>query len=218
MIAENNNYNNFNKKWRNMFADFLHSQDLSKNTIKNYTADLKKFLNSASVTAKLFHPASTSGEIFSSEVFWQYRQTLLDALKNKQLKQKIANRRLVSVRRFGVFLKDSGRSGQNPAINLPEIKQSEILVGACQSKLIMAEEQRKYQPRGGTRLLGLTKLGGQAARPPLGLGIPIKSGQAHQVLNRFKQYLISQKISKISINNYLADSRQFLSWLESNNS
>jgi len=46
----------------------------------------------------------------------------------------------------------------------------------------------------------------------------VKGLSEHPMVNEFKSYLESEKISNNTIKNYLSDIRQFLLWLESNHS
>lgn len=177
------------KNWLQTYQEFLHTKNLSKNTIKNYQADIKKFLNSTHVQIKLSHPTATPSEIFHPQTFQAYKQQLSKQVKSQNLSLAIAKRRLASLRSFACFLKDTGRTSQNPTQFLGSFSAASHR--ALEQKFAL--KQKKYLPRG------------IAAQIPLGLGT---------FLSQFKHDLINQKISKVSIKNYLSDSRQFLRWLE----
>ena len=95
------------------FKSWLKNQNLSKNSIKNYTADVEKFLS--------WHK-QTSQKTFDSPVFEAFRQTLLQ----EKTPMATANRLLSSLRRFGRYLEEKNITTQSPALNLKNLTADEI--------------------------------------------------------------------------------------------
>jgi site-specific recombinase XerD len=143
------------KTLRTQFKNYLLQQNLSPLSIKNYLADLNKFLNWFKNNLK---PLS-----FSSANFQEYVQFL----KERQISPASLTRYLSSLRQFGQFLVFSGKAKKNPAANL-----ASTLLKSPGNNFTEIEE----------------------------------------LLAGFEKSLQQEKLSLVTIRNYLVDVRQFLNW------
>ncbi len=143
------------KTLKTQFKNYLLQQNLSPLSIKNYLADLNKFLNWFKNNLK---PLS-----FSSTNFQEYVQFL----KESQISPASLTRYLSSLRQFGQFLVFSGKTKKNPAANL---------------------------------FLNLSKSASD------------NFTEIEELLTGFAKALQEEKLSLITIRNYLVDVRQFLNW------
>ncbi len=105
------------------FKNYLKKQNLSSVSVRNYLADVRRFLRwTKKISPKGVTPCENlnpSKGVTPNEIGLQsYRQHLIDS--NTSLKT--ANRYLSSLRKFGQFLQESGLAEKNPAEGLESVK------------------------------------------------------------------------------------------------
>lgn len=175
------------------FKKYLESQSLSPVSIRNYLADVRKFLewikklNGDGDAARIVKrqgvtlpknltetPNTTSGTGWVGGVTDKRNQIPTSSdfqnycqyLIDAQTPQQSFKRYLCSLRHFGQFLQESGLREKDPAERLESVKR--------QVSSVMSQEE---------------------------------------IINDFKKALLKGKLSEVTVKNYLADTRQFLGWL-----
>lgn len=106
------------------FSEYLDSQKLSNNSIKNYKADLRAFFR---WLKKQKGHAQVDISDLNQATFTKYR----DWLKETNTPQSTLRRYLSSLRRFGEFLKESSLTGKDPVAQVnnpsPQLSTRQVL-------------------------------------------------------------------------------------------
>lgn len=132
---------------------------LSDSTVNNYLSDVKQFLR---FVKKSHQQSVLTAAHITPAVVAHYRGQL------QNLPTATANRKLSSLRRFGLFLAEAHLSEQNPTHNLAN------------------------------------------------LDIDKSHLSSQKVLKEFHQFLIDQKLSDSTVNNYVSDVKAYLAWARVN--
>ncbi|MGB9911620.1 MAG: site-specific integrase [Microgenomates group bacterium] len=153
------------------FKLYLITQKSSPVTVKNYVADIKKFLDwLAKKTGILYQVAGASiFGLFTKETILEYQQDLMSA----KIPSSTINRYLSALRKFGDFALSQGWLQSNPADEINNVSLEKI-------KTFTAENDQE------------------------------------KLLAEFQKDLEKEKVSSLTIKNYLVDIRHFLSWLKRN--
>ena len=185
------------------FKSWLKDQSLSKNSIKNYTADVEKFLS--------WHK-QTSQENLNSPVFETFRQTLLQ----EKTPMATANRLLSSLRRFGKYLQKKGLTPQNPTLNLKNLTADELQTPPSKTLFDQFENallKEKLSPATIKNYLSDVQqfflwLEGYQS------GVDLQQLNANLV-GKYKEYLKSDlSLAATSIDRKVSSLKRFFSWLQ----
>jgi site-specific recombinase XerD len=155
----------------NSFKAYLKVKGASRNTIKNYLADLNHFLAWLELTLRGQNIALDRSlpELFIRYFDPNYLAKYKNYLVQNQLPVATVNRRLSALRTFGGFCISQAWISENPAKKVTNVR-----------------------------------LGQESKR----------AGEQEKVIELFKKSLEEEKASPFTIKNYLADIRNFLTWVE----